>query len=964
MKSTFSILVFLFCCSFTYAQLESIKEFPKAYESQEVTELTPVWITENEILVFYTVPTLDTLYSRRTTDSGQTWSEQKTEQHDLAKGNQDKLYISTIKGDDSRIFLAWSDISTKIIFSDDKGNSWNQTPGLPSITSSYLNFAKLYDGRISLTYKSYDWKFLISEDNGYTWVAENSIEIPVISFLDRSFSIISIGQDSLLGIFTGINGFGSAYSMFSTDGGNTWSDTSLIFIGNFPVGSYPKLRVTKYNSGNLYLIIDKINETVFGEYNQKDVSVLTSSNNGITWTELNSFTKYLGDDSFENLTTLGDEIFITFNSARSSEEVETYYGIFGESEDIFTPPVLVKQEVVGVDYEINQFDYRAFIIDNDDIFKVSVELGNGEFIQEMFDDGVHNDSLAGDHIYGNAFPILPHMLRRKNYSLDVNKIRLPMDNKGRLASVNYDGLEISSNFIMYDNDYNSISDSEITVIPVTNPGAGARYEEGSFLFAGGFFLSGYNSIALWSNGVEQVIQDYLPGKVRSNPNEEINKLYIVNKNDIPFGYSWQNWRNAVLLGADFYDGDHNGIYNPVDKNWNGTRDINEDMPALIGNEIIFCVYNDAIPKELRRWNTIDPQGIEIRQTVFASDLPDLENVIFIKYSILNTGTVAELMDSVYFGIWEDGDLGDHIDDVVGCDTLLNSGFYYNTVPDWVYGDNCPSFFTTLLQGPISETNGVEDTAHVNYGSMIGYATIAGAKNLEMSSHVFFIGGDSNLNHPNNKTEARYYLEGKTKFGDYIDLCNDMHFEIRGGISCNDVNPLFWASGDPVTNIGWFNKLNVNQYNMLSTGPFKLEKGEPQDIIIAYVIGRGTDPINSITVARKNVRRAIAEYESNFASMTYTPPPPTAPITNYILYHNYPNPFNPTTTIRYELPQDGIVTIAIYDILGQKVKTILTEFKQADRYEVRFDASGLASGVYIYSMKVNDFIESKKMILLR
>jgi hypothetical protein len=85
---------------------------------------------------------------------------------------------------------------------------------------------------------------------------------------------------------------------------------------------------------------------------------------------------------------------------------------------------------------------------------------------------------------------------------------------------------------------------------------------------------------------------------------------------------------------------------------------------------------------------------------------------------------------------------------------------------------------------------------------------------------------------------------------------------------------------------------------------------------------------------------------------------------YLLHQNYPNPFNPTTTIRYELPQDGIVTIEVFDILGQKVKTILNEFKKGDRYEVTFNAAGLASGVYIYQLRVNDYIISKKMVILK
>ena len=122
-------------------------------------------------------------------------------------------------------------------------------------------------------------------------------------------------------------------------------------------------------------------------------------------------------------------------------------------------------------------------------------------------------------------------------------------------------------------------------------------------------------------------------------------------------------------------------------------------------------------------------------------------------------------------------------------------------------------------------------------------------------------------------------------------------------------------------------LDFNARNLVGTGPFKLEKDKPQEIIIAYVLGRGTDPINSITVARENVQRAIEEYESNFASMTYSAPPATHPVNTYVLYQNYPNPFNPTTTIRYELPQDGQVTIEIFDILGQKVKTLLNEYKK-------------------------------------
>ena len=85
---------------------------------------------------------------------------------------------------------------------------------------------------------------------------------------------------------------------------------------------------------------------------------------------------------------------------------------------------------------------------------------------------------------------------------------------------------------------------------------------------------------------------------------------------------------------------------------------------------------------------------------------------------------------------------------------------------------------------------------------------------------------------------------------------------------------------------------------------------------------------------------------------------------YSLEQNYPNPFNPSTTIRYQIPKEGMVTLKVYDILGAEVATLVNEEKIAGRYEVNFDASRLASGVYIYRLNVNDFVNVKKMVMLK
>lgn len=88
-----------------------------------------------------------------------------------------------------------------------------------------------------------------------------------------------------------------------------------------------------------------------------------------------------------------------------------------------------------------------------------------------------------------------------------------------------------------------------------------------------------------------------------------------------------------------------------------------------------------------------------------------------------------------------------------------------------------------------------------------------------------------------------------------------------------------------------------------------------------------------------------------------------PVT-YALDQNFPNPFNPSTTIRYQLPTDGFVTLKVYDIIGSEVATLVNQEKAAGKYEASFNASHLASGVYLYKIQVGNFTDTKKMILIK
>ena len=85
---------------------------------------------------------------------------------------------------------------------------------------------------------------------------------------------------------------------------------------------------------------------------------------------------------------------------------------------------------------------------------------------------------------------------------------------------------------------------------------------------------------------------------------------------------------------------------------------------------------------------------------------------------------------------------------------------------------------------------------------------------------------------------------------------------------------------------------------------------------------------------------------------------------FVLYQNYPNPFNPNTVISYQLPVTSNVTVKVYDVLGNEVATLVNEEKQPGVYEVVFDASSLASGIYLYKLLAGSFVQTKKMILLK
>jgi tetratricopeptide (TPR) repeat protein len=127
----------------------------------------------------------------------------------------------------------------------------------------------------------------------------------------------------------------------------------------------------------------------------------------------------------------------------------------------------------------------------------------------------------------------------------------------------------------------------------------------------------------------------------------------------------------------------------------------------------------------------------------------------------------------------------------------------------------------------------------------------------------------------------------------------------------------------------------------------------------------TDPglISLLQSANMSIYGESSSYEQRNKAISKADAASSLP-KEYSLSNNYPNPFNPATSISYELPKDGEVSLVVYDVLGEVVKSLVNEQQQAGRYTATFNASNLPSGIYFYTMNAGSFSATKKMLLIK
>jgi hypothetical protein len=158
--------------------------------------------------------------------------------------------------------------------------------------------------------------------------------------------------------------------------------------------------------------------------------------------------------------------------------------------------------------------------------------------------------------------------------------------------------------------------------------------------------------------------------------------------------------------------------------------------------------------------------------------------------------------------------------------------------------------------------------------------------------------------------------------------------------------------------------------LIQTKKYNLSKSNPSHVSL-YLSGLlNGDKINlRATITDTSIFFNKAHYpDTGWVVMNVLPPILNVENENltfdYELVQNYPNPFNPTTRIRYQIPKPSFVTIKVFDVLGNEIKTLIKEEKIAGSYEIEFDGSALTSGIYYYRITSAEFLQTKKMILLK
>jgi len=445
------------------------------------------------------------------------------------------------------------------------------------------------------------------------------------------------------------------------------------------------------------------------------------------------------------------------------------------------------------------------------------------------------------------------------------------------------------------------------------------------------------------NRIYRVRPDYLTADLSVEVVEEGGSASLIRAR---YALDWNEW--PVPDGAPFIDANANGTYEPA-----------VDTPGVPGaNQTIWFVCNDLNSALTTNLYGSLPIGMEMQVTIWAYALTGAGgNMLFKSYLLINKSTTP--FDSLYLTQWSDPDIGDSNNDFAGCDTLLMLSYAYNA------SDTDPSYDPlpppaagfALMQGPIVPSPG--STAIFRRHVVHGY------RNLPMTAHYYYTRGDTVLADP--------------PLGSYtgtIHFYNYMQGRIGStGAVYTDPNgrqTRFALDGNPVAGTGWIDGQLVpagDRRDGISMGPLTMAQGDTQEVVLAEMAAGavvGVSRLQAVQLLKSQVNTARALY---YSLITVSAPEEVQPFA-FRLEQNYPNPFNPSTTIRFALPEASSVSLEVYNVLGQRVRTLVKdESYQPGNWSVKWDGVNdagvvLPTGTYFSRLTAPGGVFTKKMVMVK
>ena len=495
--------------------------------------------------------------------------------------------------------------------------------------------------------------------------------------------------------------------------------------------------------------------------------------------------------------------------------------------------------------------------------------------------------------------------------------------------------------------------------------AGFEWPKGSnkfAIFSTGLTIAGYynNSLRMGSAFYKgEYYTGYCnAGIATTNSNFHIYKVSLGdNEYNNP---DYANWGLMVPYGAPYNDSNHNGIF-----------ELGIDIPGVKNAyQTVFMCLTDGFtsrhdPLEGFGGGTA-PLFSEVHMTAWCYYQTDFQDVDFIKWDVINKGNYA--WDSTIFSIVCDPDLGTANDDYIGCDTTRKLGYCYNSTDnDAMYGLHPPAVGIAILHGAVDKY-------------------VIPNQNKGMSSFDYFTNPSVTPppceSDPSPDTTGAYrYMSGFKK-----DLTRWLNPTILSGSR----KTKYCFTGDLQTMTGWTENAGSihncggdttgiiispnpagDRRFLMNSGKIKVNPGDTQMIMIAQLIARDNTLgyNNKTSVAKLKIftdsvtkfyNRALNVGLKNTSSMVPG---------EFSLYQNYPNPFNPETKIKFDIPETVKrktlnVKLIVYDILGKEIATLVNESLQPGTYEVEFNGENYPSGIYFYRLETSDFVQTKKMLMIK